>query len=45
LVLAQQFEQYLKSGSGHIFAKRHLGLWCLSRPSAKEISRTCRIPT
>jgi predicted GIY-YIG superfamily endonuclease len=24
--LAQQFEQYLKSGSGHAFAKRRLGL-------------------
>lgn len=23
--LAQQFEQYLKSGSGHAFTKRHLG--------------------
>jgi putative endonuclease len=26
LELAQQFEAYLKSGSGHAFAKRHLGL-------------------
>jgi predicted GIY-YIG superfamily endonuclease len=26
LELAQQFEDYLKSGSGHAFAKRHLGL-------------------
>jgi putative endonuclease len=26
LVLAQHFEQYLKSGSGHSFAKRHFGL-------------------
>ena len=25
LELAQQFERYLKSGSGHAFAKRHLG--------------------
>jgi len=24
--LAQRFEKYLKSGSGHAFAKRHLGL-------------------
>jgi hypothetical protein len=24
--LAQQFEGYLKSGSGHAFAKRHFGL-------------------
>jgi putative endonuclease len=24
--LAQAFEHYLKSGSGHAFAKRHLGL-------------------
>ena len=24
--LAQQFEAYLKSGSGHAFAKRHLGI-------------------
>ena len=23
---AQHFEQYLKTGSGHAFAKRHLGL-------------------
>jgi predicted GIY-YIG superfamily endonuclease len=26
LELAQAFERYLKSGSGHSFAKRHLGL-------------------
>jgi predicted GIY-YIG superfamily endonuclease len=26
LELAQQFETYLKSGSGHAFAKRHLGI-------------------
>jgi putative endonuclease len=26
LTLAQEFERYLKSGSGHQFAKRHLGL-------------------
>jgi len=26
LELAQGFERYLKSGSGHSFAKRHLGL-------------------
>jgi predicted GIY-YIG superfamily endonuclease len=26
LELARQFERYLKSGSGHEFAKRHLGL-------------------
>jgi putative endonuclease len=26
LTLAQEFERYLKSGSGHEFAKRHLGL-------------------
>ncbi len=26
LELAQQFERYLKSGSGHAFAKRHCGL-------------------
>jgi hypothetical protein len=26
LALAQQFEQYLKSGSGHASSKRHLGL-------------------
>jgi putative endonuclease len=26
LELAQQFEAYLKSGSGHAFAKRHFGL-------------------
>jgi putative endonuclease len=26
LELAQRFEAYLKSGSGHAFAKRHLGL-------------------
>jgi len=26
LKLAQQFERYLKTGSGHVFAKRHLGL-------------------
>jgi predicted GIY-YIG superfamily endonuclease len=26
LDLAQSFERYLKSGSGHSFAKRHLGL-------------------
>ena len=26
LELAQHFERYLKSGSGHVFAKRHLGL-------------------
>jgi putative endonuclease len=25
LELAQQFEHYLKSGSGHAFAKRHFG--------------------
>jgi len=25
LDLAQQFERYLKSGSGHAFCKRHLG--------------------
>jgi putative endonuclease len=24
LTLAQKFERYLKSGSGHVFAKRHL---------------------
>lgn len=24
--LAQAFEKYLKSGSGHAFAKRHLGI-------------------
>jgi predicted GIY-YIG superfamily endonuclease len=24
--LAQQFERHLKTGSGHAFAKRHLGL-------------------
>jgi predicted GIY-YIG superfamily endonuclease len=24
--LAQRFERYLKSGSGHAFAKRHFGL-------------------
>jgi putative endonuclease len=24
--LAQRFEQYLKSGSGHAFSKRHFGL-------------------
>jgi predicted GIY-YIG superfamily endonuclease len=24
--LARAFEQYLKSGSGHAFAKRHLGI-------------------
>ena len=24
--LAQAFEEYLKSGSGHSFAKRHLGI-------------------
>jgi putative endonuclease len=26
LELAQQFEAYLKRGSGHAFAKRHLGI-------------------
>ena len=26
LELAQHFERYLKSGSGHAFSKRHLGL-------------------
>jgi predicted GIY-YIG superfamily endonuclease len=26
LELAQQFEQYLKSGSGHALSKRHFGL-------------------
>jgi hypothetical protein len=26
LDLAQHFEQYLKSGSGHAFSKRHVGL-------------------
>jgi predicted GIY-YIG superfamily endonuclease len=26
LELAQQFERYLKSGSGHAFAKHHFGL-------------------
>ena len=26
LALAQEFERYLKSGSGHALAKRHLGL-------------------
>ena len=26
LPLAQEFERYLKSGSGHAFAKRHLGV-------------------
>jgi putative endonuclease len=26
LELAQAFEKYLKTGSGHAFAKRHLGL-------------------
>jgi len=26
LDLAQHFEQYLKSGSGHAFSKRHFGL-------------------
>ena len=26
LGLAQHFEQYLKSGSGHAFSKRHFGL-------------------
>jgi predicted GIY-YIG superfamily endonuclease len=26
VVLAEHFERYLKSGSGHAFAKRHLGL-------------------
>jgi predicted GIY-YIG superfamily endonuclease len=26
LDLAQAFEKYLKSGSGHVFAKRHLGM-------------------
>jgi len=26
LELAREFEKYLKSGSGHEFAKRHLGL-------------------
>ena len=26
LELAQAFERYLKSGSGHSFAKRHLGI-------------------
>ena len=26
LHLAQHFEKYLKSGSGHAFAKRHLGV-------------------
>ena len=26
LELAQQFEQYFKSGSGHAFCKRHFGL-------------------
>jgi predicted GIY-YIG superfamily endonuclease len=26
LDLAQEFEQYLKSGSGHAFAKKHFGL-------------------
>ncbi|MBI2927861.1 MAG: GIY-YIG nuclease family protein [Verrucomicrobia bacterium] len=26
LALAQSFERYLKTGSGHAFAKRHLGL-------------------
>jgi putative endonuclease len=26
LELAQEFEQYLKTGSGHAFSKRHLGL-------------------
>ena len=26
LELAQQFERYLKTGSGHAFSKRHLGL-------------------
>jgi putative endonuclease len=26
LDLAQQFEQYLKSGSGHAFSRRHFGL-------------------
>jgi predicted GIY-YIG superfamily endonuclease len=26
LDLAREFERYLKSGSGHVFAKRHLGL-------------------
>ena len=26
LALAQQFERYLKTGSGHEFSKRHLGL-------------------
>jgi putative endonuclease len=26
LELAKHFEQYLESGSGHVFAKRHFGL-------------------
>jgi hypothetical protein len=26
LDLARNFEQYLKSGSGHAFAKKHFGL-------------------
>ena len=26
LELAQQFERYLKTGSGHAFAKRHFGV-------------------
>ena len=26
LELAQRFERYLKTGSGHAFSKRHLGL-------------------
>jgi len=26
LALAEQFERYLKSGSGHSFGKRHFGL-------------------
>ena len=28
LILAQRFERYLKSGSGHEFAKRHFSLSC-----------------
>src|SRR5215468_4234475 len=29
--LAQKFEKYLKSGSGHAFAKRHFGLASFAR--------------
>src|SRR5262245_13295403 len=35
---AQTFEQYLKSGSGHAFAKRHF-LESSSKPKSKRIAR------